>query len=510
MSKSEMINLQDISDLLRDNPERTLTFLDGTGSTVTSFGDLYIDVQRCVQRAVAAGVTRGSTVAVIAENSIAALVIDFALLQLACTTVQVPEAGALDTLRLTGVERIDFVVSSTRYRHLFDTEAWQVCTELAGMVAFRPAHRHAVADGQHPHAAAIIFSSGTAGRVKKILVDGDTVLHNAQNFFSALAVSAADRFLIFLPLSNYQQKLLVYGCLMNGAEIVLSDTANVLNALKNLAPTLFLAPPIFYESAWKLAGGSVEKLRTFFGGNIRMTLSGMAPLAPAILTGFHAAGLPLFEAYGMTEYGPIATNRPGHNRIGSVGRPLVDGSVSLAADGEIMLHSARRLTSGYLDETRAVQDAVYLDASRIATGDLGAIDADGYVSILGRKSEVVMTSAGYKIHPRAIEEQIAVLSGVVHAVLMGNQRPDLGMLVILDDATDTIDATRDAVMTCIQRLNRELGRALAIRHVAFEHGAFTAENGLLTRNLKLNRRHIAERYEERVYRSAVPQLPLPV
>jgi long-chain acyl-CoA synthetase len=507
MSKNEMISLKDISALLRNNAKRKLVFVGATGATLKSFGDIYAEVQRCVQSAVAAGVTQSSTVAVIAENSVAALVIDFALLQLVCTTVQVPEAGALDTLRLSGIERIDFVVSSTRYRHLFETETWKVCAELPGLVMFRPAHARAPIEQARPRAAAIIFSSGTAGRVKKILVDGNNVLHNAQTFFSALAPTPADRFLIFLPLSNYQQKLLVYGCLLSGVEIVLSDAANVLTGLKSQAPTLFLAPPIFYESAWKLTRGSEEKLRLFFGGNIRMTLSGMAPLSPVILAGFHAAGLPLFEAYGMTEYGPIAANLPGHNRVGSVGRPLVAGSVSLATDGEIILHSSRRLTSGYLDETRAVHDAVYLDASRIATGDLGAIDADGYISILGRKSEVIVTSAGYKIHPRKIEEQVNALPGVVHAVLMGNQRPDLGMLVVVAQADD---ATRDAVVLCIQTLNRQLGRALAIRHVAFEPGEFTVENGLLTRNLKLNRRNVAERYEELVYRSTTRQLPLSV
>ncbi|XVN17076.1 AMP-binding protein [Pseudomonas corrugata] len=298
---------------------------------------------------------------------------------------------------------------------------------------------------------------------------------NARQFFSAIDSRQDDNFLIFLPLSNYQQKLLIYGCIDTGIDIVLSDMQNVMQALKQKSPSLFLAPPLFYDSMWRLADGRGEKLRELFGTGMRQMWSGMAALPSAILEGYRAGGLPLLEAYGMTEYGPIAVNTLQHNRPGSVGRALVPGSVTLESDGEILLRSSQRLTCGYVDQPIDVEQAVYRDEVAIATGDVGRIDDEGYIFIEGRKNDTIITSGGQKVHPTAVEQSFNSLPCVQYAVALGASRPHLGMLLVVEQ----IDSgSRQLIEKTISDYNA--GASVPIRNYFLSTEPFTAENGLLT------------------------------
>ena len=285
----------------------------------------------------------------------------------------------------------------------------------------------------------------------------------------------------------------------------------VLSALKAVRPSLFLAPPIFYETAWKLAHSNFSasehtsnadatqfstRLAAYFGGNMRIMWSGMAPIAPKILEGYQEAKVPLFEAYGMTEYGPITANLPSKNTIGSVGRPLIDGSVQIAMDGEIIVRSNLPLTTGYLDESMDDEKTVYLNEHAIATGDLGYFDDAGYLFIQGRKKELLVTSSGYKIHPQLVENEFHSLPFVTHAVLMGNDQPYLGLLLMLDNVEEGME---ELIVEKITKLNTNICKSFPIKKWHVQIGKFTPENKLLTRNLKLNRGNILAEYEKHVF-----------
>ncbi|HEY6927692.1 MAG TPA: AMP-binding protein, partial [Steroidobacteraceae bacterium] len=284
-----------------------------------------------------------------------------------------------------------------------------------------------------------------------------------------------------------------------------------------LDPTLFLAPPIFYESAWsmaRLAGqtrpvthaavpateqleqASVAGLRAIFGRRMRKMYSGMAPIAPSILEGYQLAGLPIFEAYGMTEYGPIAANGPGANALGSVGRPLTPDTVRLAEDGEIIVRSPYPLTSGYLGEPAEEERQVYLDEMTIATGDIGHFDADGYLHIQGRKKQIIITSQGYKVHPETIERAFYQLPSVLHAVIMGERRQELGLLVMVENLDQSV---QDAITAQVAELNAGICQHYPIRKVCIRSERFTPANGMLTENMKLHRMNIAARYDGEVF-----------
>lgn len=487
----ESEGLQTLISKLKGNPRNGVVFHQRTEMERVRFADVYQEVSLVSRQLAEVGLQAGMQVAVIAENGKAAFLLDLALLNIGCIALQIPEKTARNALADIGQQNIAFVLVSALYRDEVDPGSWEPVGTFHGL---RLCRNRACPNAFAAVAGPTIFSSGTSGKEKKIRVNNATVLLNARQFFSAIDARPDDSFLIFLPLSNYQQKLLIYGCIDAGIDIVLSGMQTAMQALKQTSPSLFLAPPLFYDAMWRLADGNGQKLRELFGSNMRQMWSGMAALPQAVLDGYHTAGLPLLEAYGMTEYGPIAVNTLQHNRPGSVGRALVPGSVTLESDGEILLRSHRRLTCGYVDQPEEVARAVYRDEVVIATGDVGRIDADGYIFIEGRKNDTIITSGGQKIHPTAVEQSFNSLPGVQYAVALGARRPHLGMLLVVEQ----IDSSaRQLIEKTIDDYNA--GASVPIRNYFLSTEPFTAENGLLTRNLKLQRKNISSRYETCVF-----------
>ncbi|GLU34928.1 AMP-binding protein [Trinickia caryophylli] len=496
--------LEDLPLMLDRHADREVFLHGRAGSTRTTFGGIAQRVQAAARQAAALGLGAGSRVGLIAGNKLETLVIDMAALACRWTLVHLPDragtSGSSDPGGPLGVPLDALILEGEADA---DTRAWSLAGTVEGFRVYRANEAdRAPADARLSRAPAIVFSSGTTGRSKAIIVDREAVLPHARRFFDMLEANAQDRFLIFLPLSNYQQKLLVYGCVLSGTGFCLSDMATVMPALRAYRPTLFLAPPVFYESACSLARvgdeqGRSARLAQLFGGAIRRAYSGMAPIKESVMSAYREAGVALFEAYGMTEFGPICANTPDASASGSVGRPIPPGSVKIAEDGEIIVSAPRCLTSGYValadaDEARKT----YLDETSIATGDVGYIDDAGFVYIRGRKKELILTSQGYKIHPGSIERRFHEIAAVRHAVVLGNGRPYLGLLIIAEQEDPSV---HDAVFDVVARLNREECAAHPIQRVQIRTHAFTPENGLLTANLKLNRKNIAAQYEQAVF-----------
>lgn len=497
--------LDQLPELLAGRADRRFLFHTRQRVQTLSFAQMHAEVTQAVQALQSLGIGAGSLVGLVTENDFNGVLADLALMRLGCTTVHLPEHGAADTLQSMG-HRLDALLVTQAQCGVVNIESHAQTGTVGALQVFQRARAPADAS---PWAAAgtpaIIFSSGTTGRTKKIQVNRDGVVQSALNFFHAFGLNSDDLLLLFLPLSNYQQKLLIYGCILTGVDVCLTDQRNVLHALPSIQPTLFLAPPLFYESAWKLAQVQVEpgvqgvgeRLRAQLGGRLRIAWSGMAPISPSILEGFEAAGIPLIEAYGMTEYGPIASNRPGDTRIGSVGRPLVAGSITIADDGEIMLRSATPLTLSYLDESADENQRVYLAPGLIASGDVGRFDEQGFLYLTGRKKEVLITSAGQKVYPPEIERVFHELAFVKHVVVMGSDQPHLGLLVVLGDDPPADAAER--IQQQIKAANARVSDRAPIKKLHITRDGFTPDNGMLTRNLKLNRPRIHAAYSDLVF-----------
>jgi long-chain acyl-CoA synthetase len=252
-------------------------------------------------------------------------------------------------------------------------------------------------------------------------------------------------------------------------------------------------------------------VRTAFGGRVREALTGAAPIAPEILEFFFACGVPIYEAYGMTESTAlISANRPGAVRFGSVGRPLPGIEVRTAADGEVLARGAN-VFAGYHNNTAGT--AEMLADGWLHTGDLGVLDDDGYLTINGRKKDIIITAGGKNLTPANLENDLRQSRWISYAVMLGDRRPYPIALIALDPEEITAWATSRGlppdpaalagnpdVLALIQsevdRANDRYAPPERIRRFAVLEREPSIETGELTPTLKVRRTVVNERYAD--------------
>jgi long-chain acyl-CoA synthetase len=254
-----------------------------------------------------------------------------------------------------------------------------------------------------------------------------------------------------------------------------------------------------------------QKIRDGLGGRLRLAVSGSAPLRSEIGTFFLGLGLPIIEGYGLTETAPVLTVMPPDDiRFGTVGRPLPGVEIRTADDGEILARGPNVMLGYY---NRPADTYAALAGGWFHTGDIGAIDADGYLTITDRKKELIVTSGGKKIAPRPIEEALRAYDFVAEAVLVGERRhfpsalvvPDvevlarrLGLAQPADRAAVEALLRRAEVLVLVQAAIDELNLGLAqferIKRFSLLPAAFSIETGELTPTLKVKRHVVEEQY----------------
>ncbi|WP_079127234.1 AMP-dependent synthetase/ligase [Streptomyces sp. TP-A0874] len=270
----------------------------------------------------------------------------------------------------------------------------------------------------------------------------------------------------------------------------------------------------FFE---KLAYG---KLRAAMGGRVRTAMSGGSAMQRRLGLFFSGAGITVYEGYGLTESTAAATaNPPDRPRYGTVGQPVPGTTVRIAEDGEVWLRGGH-VFSGYLNDPAGT--AAALRDGWLATGDLGSLDEDGYLTIIGRKKEILVTSGGKSVSPGPLEERVRLHPLVAQCVVIGNDRPYVAALITLDpDAVahwlrmrgkpqlSPADLVRDTdleneVRRAVVAANTMVSQAESIRTFRILAGQFTEEDGFLTPSHKLKRKAIENSYGievEALYRS---------
>ena len=497
---------------------------DGRPSRL-SFPAFAQQVQALQARLVEAGIGRGDRVGVHAGNCVPWLVWDLALVTLGAIVVALPE----DIVRQHG-ENV-FETFGLRLVALGQTGQSHRLAQTPGTVPIDEwqtaplvARECRTTADLGASACALAFSSGTAGVPKCLVVNRHGIEWDTVRYFPQFDPAPDDRMLLFLPLTHQQQRLLAYAAYWLGTSIVLASPEQLFDALRLLRPSLCLAPPLFYEgiherfesrldaaAPWqrKLVSGAralLPKLPPFcakplrrlvflpvhraLGARLRIAVTGMAPIRRSTLDFFAEIGVPLYEAYGLTETGVIASNVPGANRPGSVGRLVPGCRVSIAADGEILVARKAFACVGYFGPQGGV--AAFDSEALLPTGDIGTLDADGYLFLTGRKKEIIVTAQGHKIHPEVVEARINAAPGVARSVVFGDARKHLSAVVVVRGEAN--DATRAAVEAQIARVNLTLGDTAKIGEIVVTAEAFTLTNGLLNGSLKVNRRAVAERF----------------
>jgi len=383
--------------------------------------------------------------------------------------------------------------------------------------------------------ATIIFTSGTTGKPKGIAYRHDQMLaaiYAILDTYPELTQSPC-RLVCWMPLSSLFQRMLNLWAIACGAEVYfVEQPQKIIDYLPRINPHIFFAVPRFYEKLYQdfenklsrqskpvvkllqycLIAGESDSLngklfrkmnyylfkpfRAVLGSNIRYMVSGSAPMQLRLLKRFDAMGLLILEAYGLSEnIVPIAANKLGDYRLGTVGKPLKANTVMLAEDGELLVKGLG-VFNGYLGDSQL--DHSLSAEGYLASGDYAEIDSQGFIRLTGRKSEVFKTSTGRKIAPVAIEALLQQGATVDHAVVFGESRK---CLVALITVAISQPVQQTAAIVYAQQLAADLKQCVADlpeyqrpAGVILSFKSLSVEQQEMTPNLKLRRKVIQQRY----------------
>ncbi|MGW6356686.1 AMP-dependent synthetase/ligase [Streptomyces sp. NPDC055092] len=258
-----------------------------------------------------------------------------------------------------------------------------------------------------------------------------------------------------------------------------------------------------------------RRVRKELGGRLRYAISGGSPLDRRLNLFFYAAGILVYEGYGLTETSAAATITPPlAPRPGTVGLPVPGTAVRIAGDGEVLIKGGI-VFGGYRNNPEATAEV--LDGGWFATGDLGALDEDGYLTITGRKKDIIVTSGGKNVSPAVLEDRLRSRPPVGQCIVVGDNRSYVAALITLEPEavahwlsvrkmpadTPMADVVRDprmiaAVQQAVDYANEAVSRAESIRKFVLVEGEFTEDNGLLTPSLKIKRHAVAAAYEREI------------
>jgi long-chain acyl-CoA synthetase len=362
---------------------------------------------------------------------------------------------------------------------------------------------------QLDHTAQMLYTSGTSGNPKGVPLTHQNVGANGRDWLlcNAPLLEDGDRDLLWLPMSH------IFGfgelCLGNtlGWETYLASPADVLDLLPQVAPQVFMSVPAYWEKIARAiqagpdtADARSEALRRVTGGRLRFCLSGGAGLKVEIKQLLYAHGLLIIEGYGLTETSPTLTlNRPDAFRFDTVGKVLPSVELKLADDGEILARG-ENVFSGYYRDPAATKEAFTADGW-FCTGDVGRWTDDGFLQIIDRKKDILVTAGGKNVPPANIEARFVDDPIIERVVVYGDARPYLVAAVwVRPDACAQLadaDERARAIAARVEAVNAELARYETIKRHFVAEAPLSVEDGTLTSSLKMRRKAVYTRLRDR-------------
>ncbi len=408
------------------------------------------------------GVRRGMRVGIYAPNSYHWLVHDLALIELGAISMPFTDdfAGQVNQALLDKYN-VGLLLISKRDAKLFAHKPAHVAFLDADNDAIKVLDRPQGGDPDESDQHSLVFSSGSAGGLKGLVISRKGIEVTLPPIMEAIGIASKDRLLLFLPMSNFQQRNMCYGALWYDFDIIITDYTQLFAAMPALNPTVLIAPPVLYQMIhaeydkypgwkkllWTVLGTALSGAPKFlrrplarlffrdfykpFGSRIRLLVTGMAPIRRTMGKFFQRMQLPLCETYGMVEAGSL-TYRPAHSReYGSVGKLLRGVDLTFTEDGEIIVNRDTPMTLRYFQCAEGENERTFIGPGRIATGDMGRLDDDGNLFLLGRKKELLVTAGGQKVHPAVIEQDLNNAPDIAHAVIF--LKPDASHLTCVVD-----------------------------------------------------------------------------
>src|SRR6516225_6649778 len=406
--------------------------------------------------------------------------------------------------------------------------------------------------------ATLIYTSGTTGRPKGCQLTHSNLLHETRGAKECLPtlLSEGQRLLVFLPLAHVLARSLTLSACANKVTVgFTSDIKNLLPMLAVFKPTVVVSVPRVFEKVYNTAeqnavndgkgrifamavqtavdfsqaqddGGPglllrarhalfdrlvYHKLRAALGGDCRASVSGGAPLGARLGHFYRGVGLTIHEGYGLTETSSaITVNQVGHVKVGTVGTLVPGNSMRIADDGELLVRGGV-VFSGYWRNEQATSEA-FTDGW-FKTGDLGSLDEDGFLSITGRKKELIVTAGGKNVAPAVLEDQLRAHPLISQAMVVGDAKPFVAALITIDpeafvgwkerngkpvdasvgDLANDPDLLAE-VDAAVKQANLSVSHAESIRKFRILQVDFTEDTGELTPTMKVKRKVVAEKF----------------
>ncbi len=408
--------------------------------------------------------------------------------------------------------------------------------------------------------ATIVYTSGTTGPPRGAMLTHASLLHEVKVLSEAVDLGPGDEQLLFLPLAHIFARVVALTAVSVGVRTAIADVLHhMMESFAEVRPTFFASVPRLYEKVFAVANEStaaegrvkerlwrwavniglqasrcrqrgeepsgllaarlryadkiaLSKVRAGFGGRLRFAVSGGAPLAPELAEWFHAMGILVLEGYGLTEIcGASHVNRAGNYRFGSVGLPVEGVETRIGPDGEVLLRGPT-LMQGYYQSPEATAEALDTDGW-LHTGDIGRLDDAGFLTIIDRKKDVIVTAGGSNVAPQNIERLLCACPWIAQAVVVGDRQRYLVALVSLNTTaaerwareqrrSDKLsDLARDPELRALIQLdvddvNRRLSRFERIKRFAVLDRELSVGAGELTETLKPRRDKIRERHAD--------------
>ena len=565
-----------LSDMVVDNAREVPQLVsfgrrasDGTWDDVTA-AEFGAEVTAVARGLIAAGVGPGDRVALMSATRYEWTLLDFAIWSAGAVCVPVYETSSAEQVDwiLADSGAVAAVVESDAHLALVEASSaapslrWTFA-QLPALIAGGSGVSDAAAEERRTavradDVATIVYTSGTTGRPKGCVLTHRNLLADvkAGNDVLQPVYDADGSTLLFLPLAHVFGRVIEIGSVLQRSKLGhTSDVRRLPEDLRSFRPTFILAVPRVFEKAYNsarqtaYAGGKAKifdaaeataiaysralsrgrvspllkarhalfdrlvftKIRAGLGGRCVNAISGGAALGERLGHFFRGAGITVFEGYGLTETSAGATlNLAGAQKIGTVGRPVPGTAVRLDTDGEILL-SGPNVFTGYWQNDAATADV--LGDGWFRTGDLGSLDEDGYLTVTGRKKDLIVTANGKNVAPAVLEDRLRAHPLVGQCMVVGDRQPFIAALITIDPdawpgwltahgrgagasvASLAADPElRATVQEAVDEANKAVSRAESIREFRILPEDFTEAGGELTPSLKVRRTEVLKRY----------------
>ena len=561
-------------------PERiTMSRPLGEGWQPVTAREVEEEVRATAKGLIAAGVQIGDRVAIMARTRYEWTILDFATWFAGAVVVPIYDTSSAEQIDwiLNDSHSVAIIVETPALADLVKTvqpahtrHMWTMTDDV--LAVLREAGKH-IGDDEIDRRrnaltpaslATLIYTSGTTGKPKGVQLTHSNFLSECGNVVqgaSELFLKPGGSTLLFLPVAHVFGRMVQIGSISAGLHMAhCSDPVGRLPMdLASFKPTFVLAVPRIFEKIYngaearaeaagkgkifrkaaevaiaysealdkksmspilKLKHGLFDKLvyskiRAGMGGNVEAAISGGAPLGVRLGHFYRGAGVTVLEGYGLTETTAGATlNLIGAHRVGSVGRPIPGTSVKIAEDGEVLLRGPI-VMEGYW-QNQAANDEVFDSERWFKSGDLGKLDDDGFLYIVGRKKELIVTAGGKNVAPAVLEDRLRAHPLVSQCMVVGDNQPFIAALVTLDqdalkawvannkkDGASMADLVNDpdliaVVQTAVDDANKAVSKAESIRKFTLLPTDFTIAGGHLTAKLSVKRHVVAKEFAKEI------------